>query len=239
MAAFPASGEDTGGTAPFFSTIPASERAELRALGDVREYAARDTVLRVGEPGASAAVLLSGHVKIVGVSAAGVEAVLGFLGPCDIVGEFAVLDGRPRSASVVALTRLTALVVPAPALRAHLDRRPRTAALLHRTVLARMRQANHDRVEHTGAARVDQRLARLLLDLAHRFGRRERHGVVIEVPLSQEDMASCVAASREQVVRALRALRSEGAVTVRRREVTLVRQEPLLRRLAPGNPATG
>ncbi|SHF15001.1 Crp/Fnr family transcriptional regulator [Streptoalloteichus hindustanus] len=236
MSAFPPS-DAVGANTPFFSAIPPSERAELRALGDVRPYAARQTVLRVADPGVSAVVLLSGYVKIVGISVAGAEAVLDFLGPGDIVGEFAVLDGRPRSASVVALTPLSALVVPAPALRAFLDRHPRTAALLHRTVLARVRQANHNRTEHTGVARVERRLTRLLLDLARRFGRQERAGVVIGVPLSQEDVASCVAASREQVIRALRVLRRDGVVAVRRREITLLRPEPFAGWAAPGTSA--
>jgi len=64
-------------------------------------------------------------------------------------------------------------------------------------------------------------VARRLLDLAERFGKETPEGVKVELPLSQEELASWCGASRESTVKALRTLREVGALTTGRRQVTL------------------
>src|SRR5688572_23132270 len=83
--------------------LPAPELEQVMALMRRRRYGRGQSLMQYGDPGQTLHVLLGGHVKVVLPTETGEEAVLTILGPGDIVGELAVLDGGPRSATVVAL----------------------------------------------------------------------------------------------------------------------------------------
>jgi CRP/FNR family transcriptional regulator, cyclic AMP receptor protein len=72
-----------------------------------------------------------------------------------------------------------------------------------------------------------------LLELSERFGRETSDGIEVELPLSQEQLASSCGASREATVKALGALRGLGCIATARRSV-LIRDVEALRRRADG-----
>jgi CRP/FNR family transcriptional regulator, cyclic AMP receptor protein len=67
-------------------------------------------------------------------------------------------------------------------------------------------------VEHLVFRSVPSRVAKILLELAEDFGRREAHGLVIDLAISQEELATLVGASRQAVNASLRELEREGVV---------------------------
>ena len=78
---------------------------------------------------------------------------------------------------------------------------------------------------------VRERFAILLLDLARTHGRRTPEGIELSVPLSKQELAGSVGASREMVQRLLRELREKEAVETGRRAL-LIRRPDILRRIA-------
>jgi CRP-like cAMP-binding protein len=84
---------------------------------------------------------------------------------------------------------------------------------------------------------VASRVARLLLDLADRFGSPapDGSGTTITVALSQHDLAGATGSSREAVARALRRLRESGGIVTERRRITVLRPD-LLREVAESPP---
>lgn len=82
---------------------------------------------------------------------------------------------------------------------------------------------------------VRERFASLLLELARGFGRRTADGVELQVPLSKQELAGSVGASREMVQRLLKELRDRDAVVTGRRAL-VVRRPDVLRRIAGGGP---
>lgn len=204
----------------FLERLEERARAELAAAGREVRYRTGSSVFREGDQGGFVVLITQGRVKVVASTAEGTEAVLGIRGPGDLLGELAALDGNgaTRLASVVALEPLTCRLVPVAELHAFLAAHPRAMIELLRTVADRMRDAEQRRVE-AGAYSTSRRLAGLLAELSDTYGRAAEDGIHVELPLSQQELAGLVGASRESVARAFRTLRDRDLVSTAARTV--------------------
>lgn len=216
----------------FWAILDPRERALLLKAGVVLQFERRDPLCRQGESLRHVYVLLAGSVEIVSDADGGYEGVLAVRGRGDIVGEFAAVDGQPRSATVRALETVKAIVVPAEQFAALCQSRPRLTWAVLIVVVGRLRAISRQRTED-GARQSIQRLAGMLMDLAQRYGVETREGILIDIPLTQKSMAGLIAASRESVVRGMSYLRRHDLVAMRSRRVTILRLEGL-RGLASG-----
>ena len=159
------------------------------------------------------------------------EIVLGVRGPSDVIGT------RPRSTerlgpplrSRPATWRRRSRPDP-PLTRALTD--PGTAMELLRILAARLRDADRKRPEFPALGTLG-RVAWRLQELGERFGEDTSVGIEVELPLSQEQLASWCGASREATVKALATLLTLGCIATGRRRV-LIRHTDALRRHAAG-----
>jgi flavin reductase (DIM6/NTAB) family NADH-FMN oxidoreductase RutF len=122
--------------APVFSALSPELLEPILASGEERLFAEGETIVREGEPGELLYVILEGGVR---VERSG--HVLESLGKGDFFGEVAVLDGRPRSADVVAATPVRSLTISREVLRETLEREPRAAWAMLEVLAARLRDA--------------------------------------------------------------------------------------------------
>jgi CRP/FNR family transcriptional regulator, cyclic AMP receptor protein len=211
----------------FLSELAADERAELEQLGSLRRYRRGDVVFHQGDDAGAVLVLLSGHVKAAMLND-GREVILAFPGPGELLGELSAVDGHPRSGTVRAVDDVEALVIPGSAFRAFLEHRPRIAFVLLRSVIARLRTADRQRVDYA-VNDVVVRVAGRLVELCDRFGSDDGTCVEIGLSITQDELASWAGASREAVAKAMALLRSLGWVQTERRRI-LVLDLPALRR---------
>jgi len=182
--------------------------------------------MHIGQVPSEVLLLLGGWVKVSATTPAGRTVLLALRGPGDLVGELSALDEEPRSASIVAIEPVQALVMTHDRFRALLRERPDTAVALMRVLSARLRDADAKRIQmatHTIVGRV----AFCLLELCERFGRHDHGAVEITLPLSQEELASWAGASLESVARALQQMRSLGWIETRRRAIRVLDAEAL------------
>ena len=212
----------------FLDSLSVEEVDALRAVSVRRAYGANVTLLHQADEAGPVVVLLSGRVKIT-VSQAGREAIVAILGPGELVGELAALDDGPRSTTVTTLEPVDALVLSRSDFAALLERRPRIALVILRTVAHRLRYADVQQAQFA-THDVVGRLARRLVELCERFGTQQERGIEIRLPLSQEELASWVGASREAVSKAFQLLRSLDIVETGRRRVTVLDLGALERR---------
>jgi CRP/FNR family cyclic AMP-dependent transcriptional regulator len=194
---------------------------ELARRGHVRNIARNAVFIHEGEKGDSLFVILSGRVKVFVADEEGREMVLDIHGPGDYVGEMA-LDGRPRSASVVALEPTVCSMLTRDALRAAIASNPDVAMNLIGTLIERARIAT-DNVRNLALMDVYGRVARLLLSLAveQPDGR-----MMIPEKLTQQEIADRVGASRDMVSRIFKDLTAGGYVSVVDRQITINRKPP-------------
>lgn len=104
---------------PLFTDLGRRELMRLAATCVERDYSAGTTLVRQGQPGVGLFVIVSGHAKV-GQDQAGGMRELSQLGPGDVFGEMSLLDDLPRSASVVAMDQVHALLLPVYDFRAAL-----------------------------------------------------------------------------------------------------------------------
>ncbi|WBO64439.1 Crp/Fnr family transcriptional regulator [Streptomyces camelliae] len=215
---------------PFLARLETEDRAALLALGRELAYTARTVLIHQHEPSSHVLFLLTGWTKVTAAAANGYEALLALRGPGDIVGESAALTGRPRSATVTALEPVRSLAVEHEKFRGFLQGSPAASFALLGLTADRTRAADRRRLEFA-SMNVRERLAVLLLDLARTHGRRTEEGIEVSIPLSKQELAGSVGASREMVQRLLKELRDKQAVTTGRRAL-LIHRPDILRRIA-------
>jgi CRP-like cAMP-binding protein len=164
---------------------------------------AADTLFLAGDPGDGCYRLDEGLVKVSMMSPKGAERILAILGPGSIVGDMAMVDGRPRSASVSALRDCKLRFISRASFEAVAIKNPEVYKHLLTLVATRLRDT--DQVVAAGSfLPVKGRVARALLDLAKAFGNDVGGGrVVIRQKLSQSDVAAMAGIARENVSRIL------------------------------------
>jgi CRP-like cAMP-binding protein len=121
-----------------FEAIPATEREQLLARGQVVAHPAGAVLMQEGEQSDTVFVFLEGEAVI---EAEGQEVGLP-VRPGDCVGELAALDGSPRSATVTATTPGRALVMSGPEFEAALGELPHLRQQLTRTLARKLRHVS-------------------------------------------------------------------------------------------------
>ncbi|WP_432179678.1 Crp/Fnr family transcriptional regulator [Streptomyces sp. NBC_00063] len=215
---------------PFLARLESADRSVLLALGRELSFSPRIELLHQHEPSSHVLFIVHGWTKVTASAANGYEALLALRGPGDIIGESAALTGRPRSATVTALEPVRAVAVEHERFTDFLGRSPAVSFALLGLTADRTRAADRRRLEFASMS-VRERFAILLLDLARTHGRRTDEGIELDVPLSKQELAGSVGASREMVQRLLKELRERDAVATGRRALLIMRPD-ILRRIA-------
>lgn len=218
-------------TRTFLDALGETDRQTLRSRGTMRSFARGAALAHAGQAGDRVLILSAGHVKLLRVTDDGRDVLLAVRGPGDLVGEQSAIDGLPRSASIVALGPVEALALDTEDFLTFVTATPDASLYVMRLLTARLRDADAKRVGYA-AQDVVGRLAARLCELSERFGESTADGVRIDLPLTQEDLAGWVGASREATSRALAQMRDLGWVTTARRALTCHDLDALRRRAA-------
>ncbi len=212
--------------------LPEATRQRLLSLGAKQQYAGYGRILiREGDKGTAVYLLLAGSVKVTGATDEG-EGLLAIRVGGDVVGELAALDGRPRLATVTTAGPVIARVIGQAEFLGLLSRDPALSLALTREVSDKLRSATSRRIEFTGCD-VNTRFARVLLDLAERYGEHTPAGRTIGCPLTQTELATLAGAAEPTVQRSLRQLKADGIVSTGYRMTTVLDMDALQRRAFP------
>jgi CRP/FNR family cyclic AMP-dependent transcriptional regulator len=156
-----------------------------------------------GDPGDGCYWLQRGVLAVCVGSAAGEHRILAILGPGAIVGELAMIDGLPRSASVQAVRDCQLTFVSRSAFRAMLQDHPEIYADLVSTLAARLRQSDEEMLASSFLS-VRARVARALLQFASQLGEEIEPGrLLIQHRVTHNDLAAMAGVARESVSRTL------------------------------------
>jgi CRP/FNR family transcriptional regulator, cyclic AMP receptor protein len=214
-----------------FGEVDDSALRELAQVCLQRTYRRGQFLWYQGDPGDYLVVIVQGLVKVTVTSPHGDELLLVTLGPSEVVGELSVIDGGPRSASVVALRPTTGIVIGRAALIALMQRSPICFDVLLRSLGALVRRLTEqatDLVFLDLAARV----AKLLLREAEGRSGEQRQGALVDLGLTQTELAQMVGASRPAVNRVLQSLAARGSISIINGGKIMIENSSALRRRA-------
>jgi len=207
-------------------------REELEQLAQTmrrRTYRRGEVVFHQGDPGESLHVVCQGKLKVVIIGDNGEEAVLAILGPSDVFGEMAVLDGGPRSATVTALESVETAVLSRADFKQLLRSVPSTVDGLLASLAQTIRQTDDD-IGGLMFLDLHGRLARKLLELAETYGEPSGDSVLIRVQLTQEELAGMIGATRASVNKILGYFEDRGAIQRQGRQIVVCKPDVLERR---------
>lgn len=191
------------------------DETALEALAEKavhRKYRKGNVIFVQGEQGDRCFAIVNGSVKISAYHPDGREAVMAVLGPGDVFGELSLFDDAPRSADATAIEDAELLSLNTGAVTEAIRTHPDLGLALLRVLGRRLRHTN-EALQDIAFFDVPGRVARRIADLAETHGEATDEGVLIELPLSQENLAQMVGATRESVNKALSLLKRRGLVS--------------------------
>ena len=178
-----------------FAALPETVLDELRSRAETRTLERGDLLFEQGDASAELFVVREGKLAIATKSTDGRESLVAVMEPGGLFGELGLFDDGPRSADARALTEAQVLALDYEHVRAVLRAQPQLLWVVVRLLAVRLR-ATDEALADAVFLDVPARTAKRLLEQAG-----ESDQVVL--PMTQEDLAGLVGASRERVNKAL------------------------------------
>jgi CRP/FNR family transcriptional regulator, cyclic AMP receptor protein len=197
---------------PMFADLGADELQRLASLCHTQQLAVGEVLFQKGDAGDGLFGVRRGQIRIETGASDGSRLTLNFMGPGELFGEVAVLDGQSRTADAMAGEPSELFVLRRADFLAFLEREPRVAIKIIQLLCQRIRWQS-ERMEESVLQPLPIRLARRLCALADDFGS--------EVHISQEQLGIFVGAARESVNRQLQLWRKDGILDLQRGRILL------------------
>ncbi len=214
------------GRVPFFAGLAAPDVARINLSFHDRGAEAGDLISAAGDEARRLYVVLSGKVKVVRHTLAGQDVVLDLLGPGDFFGTLSVLGDNEYPDTAYAQTGCCVISVAAADFQAIMQRYPPVALAALAIVQERLHAA-HDLIRQLSAEPVECRIAAALLRLAGRLGRVEGDRIVIQSPLSRQDLADMVGTTLETASRVISQFRKDGLIDSGRHWIAIRNRQKL------------
>jgi len=208
-------------TVPFFTNLKRDETIELASHLVLRHFNNGQVIFHHGDPGGLLYIISKGKVKITHSTPEGQEALLAILGVGDFFGELALLDDAPRSATAEALEPTETLTLHRTDFRRFIDSNPDFAMHVLQSMARNIRRLN-SQLSDIFFLDLPGRLARTLLRLADEHGQPVEDGILIDLSLTQTDLAEMTGATRVSINKALGRFRRAGWVIAKGRRVTIL-----------------
>ena len=194
---------------PIFAGLEATELAKIEMQMVRRSFAKNTVILSEGDSSDSLYVILQGKVKVYLNDEQGKEAIINYQGAGEYFGELALIDDSERSASVMTVEKSDFAVISKAAFHSVLEKNPQIAIHLLKDLARRIR-ALTDEVKSLALSDVYGRLCKTLLSLAI-----DSDGtLVVEGPITQQELANRIGASREMVCRIIKDLVVGGYISL-------------------------
>ena len=197
------------------------ERIALLAAGSPVKFPDDCILVLQGDPGDGLFVLTDGMVKVTVAAESGTETMLAVRSRGDLIGEFAVLDGEPRTATARAVGAVSAIRISRARFTEFGQRYPAAQTTITKSLVAKMRAATERHAaERTWGAR--ERVAQVLYELAEDYGEQALDGaVVIPLPITQSELGELAGVAVSTTERVLGDLRKEGVIATRYRKIAI------------------
>ena len=213
-----------------FRGLPQAAIDRLASLAARRSFDKGAIVFAQGDQGDALYGVAAGRVRISACGAGGQEVFLNIMEPGDTFGEIAVMDGLPRTAAATAIDQTTLIVIKRQDFLQLLEREPQLAIHLLKLLCERLRWTS-EIVEESAFLAGEARLAKRLLILASLHGRAAEIGV-LELGISQAELARFLGISRQIVNQHLSEWRRRGWIEVARSRITIRNAEALRQLIA-------
>lgn len=211
---------------PFFRDVPSRDIERIQQSFHQQHFTSGEVVQAAGQPAERLSIVAAGTVKMARPTPDGQDVLLDFLGPGEHFGSLASLGDAEYREDVTAQTSCCILYTTAGTFEHLLREFPTVALAALQIVAGRLRQAQ-TAIEHLSAYPVEHRVAATLLHLAEKRGTPGDEGVLIEIPISRQDIADMTGAKVETVSRIMSEFRRDGLIDSGRRWISVTDRDRL------------
>lgn len=215
---------------PLFSGLQGNDIEALSSIVTRKEFGKKEVIFHQGDPGEEFMILTSGSVKVELMNAEGKELTLTILTPYQFLGELALLDDVPRSATVISMEQSELLSINKRDFARILETLPRMSIPMLRQLTRRVRVLTDD-IASMAFLDSYSRVTRKLLNLAEEMGEPAVNGhILIDRPLTHQQLANLVGTTRETVTKILNEMKDNGLLSIRRHRITILDTDELIAR---------
>jgi CRP/FNR family transcriptional regulator/CRP/FNR family cyclic AMP-dependent transcriptional regulator len=212
---------------PLFSTLSAGEIRAIKSVMIAREFEAGQVIVHEDDDSPPTFfVIASGSVQVTVITSEGKQAILATLRKGEFFGEMAILDGEPRSASVVAAQSCLLLTLYRNPFIDILEKFPKLTIRMLVEMSRRLRHTNRQ-INTLSMMSVYGRVADVILQLARENGKKIGHMTVIENRPTHQDIADMAGTSRETVSRIISQLQKKQYLSIDRKKMVILNEEKL------------
>lgn len=205
---------------PFFASITPAELAQVNGLFREEGYDPGEPVYFSGDLTRKLFVVARGKVKLSRHTLGGQDVILDILAPGDFFGSLSILGDTYYPDTAQAQTQICALGIDAQAFQSILLQYPTVALAVLQATTQRL-QAAHETIRQLSAYPVEQRIAAVLLKLAEKLGEHGPEGLLIQVPLTRQELADMTGTTLETASRVMSQFQKEGLIRSGRRWVAI------------------
>lgn len=205
---------------PLFKDLPERTLAEVLNSATRRTVETGTFLYMQGDPADNFYLLLSGKMKLTQTTPEGQQIILTYAGPGNAIAVIAVLSNIDYPVSAEAVEDSQVLSWKQDEMHRLMLRHPEIALNAIRALASRVLEFQ-DRVRELSTERVERRIARALLRLANQAGRRVENGVLIDLPLSRQDLAEMTGTTLFTVSRTLKQWENQGLIISGREQVII------------------
>ncbi len=209
---------------PLFANLPPDDLRRLSDIAVRERHAKKKAVFREGERVKGFYVVSDGRVKIFKLSEDGKEQVLHIVGPGQSFAEAAVFEGGTYPAHSEVLEDSEMVFLPKKEFVELLERNPRIALRMMAS-LSRWLKRMTDLVESLSLRDVESRLVRYLSEEAANRGIAPRDGMVLDLKIGKNVLASHLGTVPETFSRTLRKLQEEKKISVEGRKIRILKAD--------------
>jgi CRP/FNR family transcriptional regulator, nitrogen oxide reductase regulator len=213
-------------TSIFRGLVPRDLEAVLRA-GRRQKVESDAYLFHQGDPAELTCVLLEGKLRLTQVTTEGQQIILRYIRPFEEFAVIAVMSGVEYPASAECVENSLVLTWNQDSMQRLMHQYPRIALNAIEVLAGRIKEFQ-DRLREMATEKVERRIARTLLRLARQTGREVQEGVLIDLPLSRQDLAEMTGTTLFTVSRTLSSWENQGIIQSGREKVTIRRPHSLV-----------
>ena len=209
---------------PLFEGLKDNELDALAQVTVTRTFSKDNVIILAEDKGDALFIIKNGQVKVSIVSADGREIILSLLRNGAVFGELSLLDGKPRSANVIATEKTDLVMLRRADFLQLVSRTPKIVISMLAELASRLRKTDR-KIEGLALLDVTSRISETLLQLANESGIEAADGIVLEHQPTHQQLANMSGTTRETVSRVLKRLESQGYIKCNGRKIKILREE--------------
>lgn len=208
------------GKLPFFKHLPAAAISRINSFFHDRDVVANNRIYFEGDEATHLYLVAIGKVKLMRATTSGREVLLDILQGGEYFGSLTILGERIHTETAIAQTNCCILQISAHDFECVLADYPDVTRKVLEAVSQRLAESQ-EIIKQLSTYTAEQRIASALIRLAHKLGEPRKAGVLIQLPLSRQDLAGMTGSTTETVSRVMSRFAEAGWIKSGRKWVTI------------------